>query len=107
MSSDYICARCKLAGVKLWRQYNTFLDHIELLCCDCGAKDQGKDLIDLQANGTWGDPNSDQIGGLIPAVPTGDGSFWGYSSVPDEAVRWWCELPNRIGPAPVQATNEK
>ncbi len=93
---DYTCARCKSSGVKLWRQYQTFLGHIELLCCDCGAKDQGKELVDLQPDGRWGERKSDQIGWLVPAVPTEDGSFWGYTSVPYQQVQWWRSLPNRI-----------
>jgi hypothetical protein len=95
MTLVYECSSCKASGVKLWRQYQTFLDHIELLCCDCGAKDQGKELVDLQPDGSWGEMKSDQIGWLVPAVPTDHGTFWGYSSVPDEGVRWWRALPNR------------
>lgn len=96
MIPAYECVRCKASGVKLWRQYQTMLDHIELLCCDCAAKDQGKQLVDLQPSGFWGEMQTDQIGWLVPAVPTEDGeTFWGYTSVPEDRVLWWRELPNR------------
>lgn len=36
----YKCKRCPAEGVKLWRQYQTFANHIELLCIDCAEKDQ-------------------------------------------------------------------
>lgn len=32
---------------------------------------------------------------LIPAVPHGENSFWGYTSVTDDAVKWWQELSTR------------
>jgi hypothetical protein len=95
MPIPYVCSKCSRAGVKLWRQYQMFLNHVGLLCCDCAAKDQGKELVKLRADGSWGNPPSDQIGWFIPAVPTDDGSFWGYTSVPDERVRWWQKRPNR------------
>lgn len=41
-------------------------------------------------------PQGDQIGWLIPAVPTEEGdSFWGYTSVPQDGVNWWQSLPLR------------
>ena len=36
-----------------------------------------------------------QIGWSVPAVPTKDGSFWGYTSVPQSGVDWWSSLPLR------------
>lgn len=98
----YQCAVCGTLGVKLWRQYNTFADHLRLMCCDCAGKDQGQDVGGIDAAGKL--PfihhgqnlgTTDQIGGLVPAVPTNDGTFWGYTSVPQDAVEWWRGLPNR------------
>lgn len=50
----------------------------------------------------YGD-KTDQIGWYIPAVPTigllpgwalhPDANFWGYTSVPPEAVAWWRAMP--------------
>lgn len=92
----YKCSECGARGVKLWRQYNTMADNLELLCLRCSEKDQGKELGD-----------SDQIGWLVPAVPTelpnADGcipkgeTFWGYTSVPGWGVKWWYKLPPKIG----------
>lgn len=32
---------------------------------------------------------------MVPAIPNEDGNFWGYTSVPEEGVKWWEELPTR------------
>lgn len=37
---DYRCSRCGKGDVKLWRQYQTFADHIKLLCLTCAEADQ-------------------------------------------------------------------
>lgn len=103
----YCCSRCMREGVKLWRQYNTFADHLELLCRTCAIVDQQKE-IDRQAE-SWARvgvkrQESDQIGGLVPAVPDvlprgpswaldKNFSFWGYTSVPQSGVDWWKSLP--------------
>lgn len=36
----YVCYDCEARGVKLWRQYQTFADHVQLLCMDCACKAQ-------------------------------------------------------------------
>lgn len=83
----YCCEECGAVGVKLWRQYNTFLCYLRLLCVDCASKDQGKDPEDF--------PEA-QLGELVAAVPTEDGdSFWGFAAVPPEGVKWWHNLPAR------------
>lgn len=99
----YCCTKCGKSGIKLWRQYQTFLDHIQLLCGACALTDQ-------KLEGPIGDdgrrpaePGSerttDQIGWLIPAVPTVElDTFWGYSSVPDDRLRWWRALPTDAPP---------
>lgn len=91
----YKCSECDARGVKLWRQYQTMADYLKLLCLDCAEKDSGKKLGD-----------SDQLGWLVPAVPTelpnaddcipkGE-TFWGYSSVPGWGIKWWYALPPKI-----------
>lgn len=97
----YVCTGCKAAGVKLWRQYQTFADHIELMCAACAAKDQKKDITGMTPDGlyplgkNYGGGMTDQIGWLVPAVPTEDGeTYWGYTSVPQDGVNWWRILPN-------------
>lgn len=98
---DYVCCKCGLGGRKLWRQYNTFASHIELMCVDCAAEDQGKELKNVTENGRRDNKygRSDQIGWLVPAIPTEDGeTFWGYTSVPAAGVDWWREIPLRRKP---------
>jgi len=79
----YVCSKCEAHRVKLWRQYNTFACYIELMCRACTEKDQNKIKR----------PGSDQIGRMVPAVPTDDGTFWGYTSAPLPLVEWWKALP--------------
>lgn len=107
----YHCGQCGVHGVKLWRDYNMFLDHQSLLCAKCACFEQGNDertfSVDSGENGRaivsvtyavdrhgLNGPSGDQIGWRVPAVPTQDGStFWGYSSVTLEGVTWWKRLP--------------
>lgn len=90
----YRCVKCNAKNCKLWRQYQTMADQIELLCANCSEKDQGKKLK-LEKGG------SDQIGWLVPAIPTEDGeTYWGYTSVPDDGCDWWDALPIRPGQKP-------
>lgn len=90
----YLCSKCGADGCKLWRQYQTFLDRIDLLCLPCAEKDQ-KEESKLEQGG------HDAIGWLVPAIPIQDGStFWGYTSVPLDGCDWWDGLPNRPGERP-------
>lgn len=94
---DYKCSKCQARGCKMWRSYASF--HVELYCVDCAAKKEEKDISSLRDDGTiktqHGD-RIDQIGWLVPAVPTENNlSYWGYTSVPAEACEWWQNLPNR------------
>ncbi len=85
----YKCHKCGVTGVKLWRQCHTFSDEVELKCANCAAPKR----VDAtgRINGKYG--RTDQVGGMVPAVPAGRGSFWRYTSVPDADVRWWRSLP--------------
>lgn len=40
--SSYKCGKCGAAGVKLWRDYQTFVCYQSLLCLDCACKEQDK-----------------------------------------------------------------
>jgi len=97
---DYKCSKCGAQGIKMWRQYNTFADHIELMCGQCALEDQGKKgpLDDRGMRQSEVDnEKTDQIGWLVPAIPTEDEStFWGYTSVPASGVRWWKALPTKV-----------
>lgn len=106
----YKCAACKITGIKLWREYQTFSP--QLLCAECAIKDQadpkasssfsklaaaGKVVVDAEGKHVdqHGD-RSDQIGWYVPAVPDEEGAgYWGYTSVPQNGVNWWKQLPTR------------
>lgn len=88
---DYVCGKCRLRGVKLWRGiHGCTIDGHELLCAKCLAPntkvdDEGK------CHHKYG-IFTDQVENGLPAVPVQD-TFYGYSSVPAEGVRWWKNLP--------------
>lgn len=90
----YKCTGCGAEGRKLWRQYNTFADHIKLLCAGCACRDKGiENTIGADGKRETDMGRTDQIGSLVPAVPCDEGeTFWGYSSVPQEDVDWWKSL---------------
>jgi hypothetical protein len=109
---DYVCTGCKARGLKLWRDYNTFANHCELKCATCATPaqvayetknytDQNREHLGaLDTDGRFMFRGGDQLGGLVPAVPTPEGdTFWGYSSVPNEDVLWWYALPTYQGHA--------
>ena len=100
----YRCHTCGRHGCKLWREYQTFADQIELACCDCAAASQDKDISDIDEDGRWGHDGygkTDAIGWRVPAVPVQRGNtYWGYTSMPDEGCEWWRRLPTRV---PVEA----
>lgn len=91
-----VCNNCGASGCKMWREYNTFANHTEILCGLCALNDQGKEGP-IDADGKIGSEfgKCDQIGWLVPAVPDLEGlGFWGYTSVPAEACEWWRLLPS-------------
>lgn len=88
----YCCSTCGMEGVKLWREYNTFLDHQKLYCLSCGLKKNIKEIKKSKLR-----IPSDQIWDIVPAVPTEEGdTYWGYTSVPQDGVNWWYSLPPHI-----------
>ena len=97
----YRCDKCDACDCKLWRYYQAFLNEQELFCLECALKKQKKKIKVLTPDGKMEFEDdkfpylSDQIGWLIPAVPTEENdTFWGYTSVPQSLVIWWKELPN-------------
>ncbi len=86
-SSAYCCGKCEARGVRLWRDYQTFLERQTLTCATCIESERVEKV----------DPdNCDQIGWRVAAVPTPSGkSYWGYTSGPMAAVAWWRALPMR------------
>jgi hypothetical protein len=98
----YKCASCGAKGCKLWREYGTYSVPIrdQLRCAPCAAKSQNKDISGIDEDGRYlpkidGERRTDQIGWMVPAVPAEDefGSYWGYTSVPQDRVDWWRKLP--------------
>lgn len=106
---DYVCSGCGQVGIKLWRDYNTCADATELKCAECATPGQvayeaggrtGGMESTLDDDGLFTFRDGDQLGGMVPAVPTEEGdTFWGYSSVPSEGVLWWLALPTYRDPA--------
>lgn len=96
---NYACVGCSAIGVKLWRDYQTSADACELRCAECAtrlevARNKNSDRSPLCEDGVFTFRDGDQIGGLVPAVPTDDGStFWGYTSISPGGVAWWHDLP--------------
>lgn len=94
---NYVCGKCGASGVKLWRDYQTFLEHQSLLCATCAAKEQKKDISDIDKDGLRNSGHgsrTDQIGWRVPAVPTEENdTYWGYTSVPPAGCEWWRKLP--------------
>lgn len=96
---DYTCSVCGASGVKLWRQYQTFLNKISLFCKGCAEADQ-KEEIERYAH-LPGRESTDQIGGLVPAITTVEGdTFWGYTAVPMCRIKWWYDLPPMLNHKP-------
>lgn len=92
VTEAYKCDACGAAGLKLWRQaYGARDQHgHSLKCAGCLVPD-GRVDDDGRYKDKFGH-RTDQVMGWLPAVPTGN-TFWGYTSVPDDAVMWWKMLP--------------
>jgi hypothetical protein len=97
----YKCSICGAEKCKLWRDYNTFLNHLSLYCVGCAMAKQKKEGIVREDGKFWDNGDkwaswTDAIGWLVPAVPTIENdTFWGYTSVPEDRVNWWRALPLR------------
>lgn len=76
--TDYTCQKCNAHDVKLWRKAH----HTRTFCRTCLEKDHPEEQ------------HGDQIGPFVPAVPAKEdcSEFWGYTSVPIDAVLWWYDL---------------
>lgn len=101
-TSFYACSKCGASGCKLWRDSGFF--SFKLFCGICAQKGREKGsplqipdekgMFDWYCNGEIIPPRTDQINGKLPAVPTEDGNYWGYTSVPNPALNWWYSLPS-------------
>jgi DNA-directed RNA polymerase subunit RPC12/RpoP len=90
----YVCSKCGVTGIKLWRDYQTF--PVELVCFKCSGDDR-EITQDGYVKSIYCGMLTDQIvGSRVPAVRvkgTND-AYWGYTSVPEEDVNEWKALPN-------------
>lgn len=89
----YKCTQCGKHGVRLYREYQTFLENQELTCTDCGLerykKSHNGEDYDFE-----GKDITFEIGWIVAAIPTENGTtYWGYTAVPKEGVDWWKNLP--------------
>lgn len=92
MTRKYNCDACGVEGVKLWRGVHGCKDSEgrELKCARC-LTDEPVDDAGVWFDGDLGMRHC-QVGGWLPACPTGD-TYWGYTSIPDTDVAWWRALP--------------
>ena len=93
---NYVCIVCGANSVKLWREYMACFKYVNLYCARCAALESKEDISKIDAEGMHAGKYSrtDQIGNYVAAVPTNTGdSFWGYTSIPNEGVLWWKNLP--------------
>lgn len=93
---SYVCSNCGKKHIKLWRIYQSLCP--DLLCAECAAINQKKDISTMDKNGVCSEElgKTDTIGWYIPAVPDEEGlGYWGYTSVPDNGIKWWQSLPNK------------
>ena len=65
-SQRHRCAVCGRSDVRLYRYYGSFLRDSEIFC----------DLDAPEKSGDW----------LVPLCEDTDGSVWGYSSIPEDAL---------------------
>lgn len=106
MSTDVTpdaCSLCGTQGVKLWREYQrkgpkkrTVVHRITLYCVTCACSREDFPIGAIAEDGTHETEigPSDAIGWLVPAVPLPDiPGWWGYTSIPDAALKKWAALP--------------
>lgn len=68
------CSTCQRSNVQLWRPYGEFLRD-ETIFCIVHLPKEKKD---------W----------YVPLIEDDDGSVWGYTSVPEDAIAMWKSLPS-------------
>ena len=95
----YACGACGAKGIKLWRDVCCCASQVDLRCAscmNCGDVDEGGYFIHKQYGIKTDQCTTDELGSMVPAVPTEcEDTYWGYTSVPDDGVRWWRSLPNK------------
>lgn len=79
--NSYACARCGLAGVRLYRIYGNFLRAGEVSC--------NEHIPPALDRGWW-----------VPLVEDDEGQVWGYTSAPARDIDRWLALPDAAEPGP-------
>lgn len=69
----HTCTVCKRARVKLYRYYGSVLRESEVFCEACAPAGEKQYLV--------------------PLIEDTDGSVWGYTSAPSNAIARWRALP--------------
>lgn len=89
----YQCSACSHEGLKLWRCYDN--GHgLVLRCAACLDPNVHVDESGRYWNETCG--WTDQLGTWFPACPSEKDWFWGYTSVPEGAMKVWKALPTYL-----------
>jgi hypothetical protein len=85
----YACNSCAATCTKLWREYQTFLNHSKLLCSECLEREIGRPLPAKSFT------SGEAIDWWVAAVPSADmRTMWGFTSVPKDRCDWWYSLPD-------------
>lgn len=104
----YQCSSCSVDGMKLWRPIHGLSGWLCARCATDIERSRLQDETDRHLLSIWPfdtDGNftfsaGDQLGDMLPAVPTVDGSeVYGYGSVPEERARWWHAMPTHADTA--------
>ena len=75
MEQHHCCATCQRNDIKLYRYYGSFLRDEEIFC----KAHAPEGAIERQH--------------LVPLCEDEDGTVWGYTSVPDDAIARFNALP--------------
>ena len=92
---DLRCSGCDVAGVRMWRLAHS----TQTKCARCSVSEQAQQLEEyreLMLPDQW--PHGIYIGDRLPAVVDADGSTWGLSSIPTQALSLWRSLPDNPPP---------
>lgn len=96
----YQCSVCKHEGLKLWRPWNN--GDVVLKCASClNSRIFADEFGRVWDNYGWNDQITSELGvSWGPACPCDEpelgGGFWGYTSVPESAVKRWKALPTYL-----------
>ncbi len=92
----YVCHDCGAKNCKLWMDCRAPISEQVLLCANCAAKNQEREVSEMNRYGMY--PSdfglTNQIGCYVPAVPTKtNNGFCNYLALPQLGKEWWQRLP--------------